>query len=97
MKFKEIIDGLDHHIPFHKEEWNGEKFIVKQIGSTIPTHVIPRMTSLSEKTKEIILEMCGHITYHDQIIIVDVITGKATSYTITPEDIFNANWEEFTL
>lgn len=100
MKFSEIIDDLNRGYTFRRcsdPAWAG-KFIVKQIPQTVPAEVVPRMTSLPDCAKAFIGTMGdGSISYHDQVLIIEVnddcSKSYATSYIPTWEDIFADDWQ----
>lgn len=102
MKFSEIIDLLQQGECFARKEWSG-KFISCQIPQTIPPHIVPNMTSLSKKAKDIISrsgpkDAVGFLSYQNQVLQVllsDVNITCATYYVPTWEDIFADDWYKF--
>ena len=102
MKFSEIIDLLKQGECFSRKEWNG-KFITCQIPQTIPPHVVPNMTSLPQKAKDIIAksgnkDAKGFLSYNNQVlqvVISDLHISYSTYYIPTWEDIFSDDWYKF--
>lgn len=98
MKFAEIIDGLKEGHIYQRNAWSGNKAVMMQIPATIPADVVPRMTSLQKSLKGYLSTVgSGAISYHDQVIIVDMIDdpavdASATYYIPTWEDIFADDW-----
>lgn len=111
MKFAEVIDGLGQGLAFSRKKWEflrigndvirRGRFIVRQIPQAIPAGIVPKMTSLPDSAKELL--MCigdGAIRYRDQVLIVECDghgENVATSYSPSWEDIFAEDWEEVLL
>lgn len=73
--------------------WNDRGLVVfKQIPADIGESVIPKMTSLPQNAKDIILESQKHISYNNQCILYNLHTGEATSWIPTIADIFAEDW-----
>lgn len=64
-----------------------------QIPAIINEDVIPKMTSLSYAAKDIILATCKRISYHNQMLKINLNTGEAEQYMPTAEDLFANDWE----
>lgn len=95
MKFTEIIDRLNDGRTLAREAWAGDTCIVKQIPQTVAAEIVPRMSSLPDRMKEILQ---GTISYHDQVLLVRMGAegreARATYYIPTWEDIFADDWRE---
>lgn len=63
-----------------------------QIPAIINEDVIPKMTSLSYAAKDIILATCKRISYHNQMLKINLNTGEAEQYMPTAEDLFTNDW-----
>lgn len=97
MKIGEVRDGLKQGKLFCRKGWNGKgMFICAQVPSHIGGDIIPRMTSLYPKAKEVLLATSGEINYENQLLIVKTSTGKADSWIPSSSDFFAEDWEEFT-
>lgn len=73
--------------------WDNRSLVVfKQIPADIGENVVPKMTSLPQNAKDIILESQKHISYNNQCILYNLHTGEATSWIPTMEDIFSKDW-----
>ncbi len=98
MKFSEIISGLLEGQCFRRKHWKN-KVIVRQVPSTVPKEVVPKMTSLPPDIKSVLSmfkDSCS-ISYHDQVIILSNVDDSenevtATYYIPTWEDIFANDW-----
>lgn len=94
MTYGEIIKELADGKTLARKGWPGGSFIVRQIPQTIGLDVIPRMTSLPDMAKTHLKQHESSISYHDQILRVDVNFGKsyATYYIPSWEDMFADDW-----
>lgn len=73
--------------------WRSEKFVVKQVLSIITADIIPKMQSLPQVAKDILMSrMNPHIGYTNQMLIIHP-DGQADSWQPTPEDIFAEDWK----
>lgn len=73
--------------------WRSEKFVVKQVPSIITADIIPKMQSLPQVAKDILMSRKNpHIGYTNQMLIIHP-DGQADSWQPTPEDIFAEDWE----
>lgn len=64
-----------------------------QVPSIINEDIIPKMTSLSDAAKEIILATCKRISYHNQMLKINLNTGEAEQFMPSAEDLFANDWE----
>ena len=72
--------------------WNGSgMFITKQIPSSIGLEIIPKMQSLPESTKDILLKRETPIHYGSQMLIVKN-NGTANSWVPSSSDVFAKDW-----
>lgn len=74
--------------------WNGEGlFVVKQIPARITGDIIPKMQSLPQSAKDILMKReIPHINYTNQMLIVNP-DGRADSWIPSSSDVFAADWE----
>lgn len=73
--------------------WRSEKFVVKQVLSIITADIIPKMQSLPQVAKDILMSRKNpHIGYTNQMLIIHP-DGQADSWQPTPEDIFAVDWK----
>lgn len=75
-----------------RESWPNSKCVFLQIPATINQDIVPKMTSLSEKTKTIILNTAKRISYNNQAIQYNMLTGFATYYIPSIEDSLAIDW-----
>lgn len=73
--------------------WRSEKFVVKQVPSIITADIIPKMQSLPQVAKDILMSRKNpHIGYTNQMLIIHP-DGQADSWQPSPEDIFAVDWK----
>lgn len=73
--------------------WRSEKIVVKQVPSIITADIIPKMQSLPQVAKDILMSRKNpHIGNTNQMLIIHP-DGQADSWQPTPEDIFAEDWK----
>lgn len=74
--------------------WNGKGlFVVKQVPARISADIIPKMQSLPQSAKDIIMARKEpHIDYTNQMLIVNP-DGRADSWVPSSSDVFAEDWE----
>lgn len=93
MSFAEALKFANEKgFPIRRETWSGSKCVFLQIPATINADIVPKMTSLSERTKELILATAKKISYNFQAIEYNMFTGVATYYVPTIEDTLSKDW-----
>ena len=106
--FEKTYESIDTNVTFHfgeaiqrlkegkcitRKGWNkAGLFVCKQVSATIGGEVIPRMQSLPDAAKELILEGTGFIAYENQCLIYDTGTGVANSWVPSVSDMFAEDW-----
>lgn len=68
-------------------------FVIKQVPTHIKSDVIPKMQSLPQSAKDIILRGKGFIDYTSQCLIYNENTGRADSWIPSIADVFAEDWE----
>lgn len=73
--------------------WNGKgMFIVKQIPSVIGIEIIPKMQSLPQSVKDVLIEREQPICYESQMLIINSL-GRADSWVPSSSDCFAEDWQ----
>lgn len=74
--------------------WNGKGlFVVKQVPSHITADIIPKMQSLPQSAKDILMSRENpHIDYTNQMLIIHP-DGRADSWVPSSSDVFAEDWE----
>ena len=94
MSFGIAIQALKFGLAIRRSGWNGKGlFVVKQIPSHIGSDVIPKMQSLPQSAKDLILSGKGFVDYTSQCLIYNENTGRADSWVPSISDVFAEDWE----
>lgn len=94
MSFGIAIEALKFGLPIKRKDWNEKGlFVVKQVPSHIEGDTIPKMQSLPQSAKDILMSRENpHIDYINQMLIVNS-DGRADSWTPSVSDTFAEDWE----
>lgn len=94
MSFGIAIQALKFGLAIRRSGWNGKGlFVVKQIPAHIGSDVIPKMQSLPQSAKDLILKGKGFADYTSQCLIYNENTGCADSWVPSISDVFADDWE----
>lgn len=94
MSFGIAIHALKFGLAIRRSGWNGKGlFVVKQVPAHIGSDVIPKMQSLPQSAKDLILAGNGFIDYTSQCLIYNENTGRADSWVPSISDVFAEDWE----
>lgn len=85
---------LKSGVAVRRKGWNGKGlFIVKQVPSHITGELIPKMQSLPQIAKDILMKRENpHIDYTNQMLIINP-DGRADSWVPSSYDVFAEDWE----
>ena len=88
------VNALKLGLAVRRKGWNGKGlFVVKQIPSHITSDIIPKMQSLPQSAKNILMSRENpHIDYTNQMLIINP-DGRADSWVPSASDIFADDWE----
>lgn len=88
------VNALKLGLAVRRKGWNGKGlFVVKQIPSHITSDIIPKMQSLPQSAKNILMSRENpHIDYTNQMLIINP-DGRADSWVPSVSDIFADDWE----
>lgn len=92
--FGTAIKFLEAGGAIRRSGWNGKGlFVIKQVPSHITGDIIPKMQSLPQIAKDILMKRENpHIDYTNQMLIVNP-DGRADSWVPSSSDIFANDWE----
>ena len=94
MSFGIAIQALKFGLAIRRSGWNGKGlFVVKQVPAHIESDVIPKMQSLPQSAKDLILKGKGFVDYTSQCLIYNENTGRADSWVPSISDVFAEDWE----
>lgn len=92
LNFGQAIEALKQGKLVARAGWNGKgMFIVKQIPAVIGTDIIPKMQSLPQSAKDLLLSRDQSISYTNQMLIVNR-DGRADSWVPSSSDCFAEDW-----
>ena len=94
MTFGDAIEVLKQGMAIRRSGWNGKGlFVIKQVPARITEEIIPKMQSLPQSAKALILKGKGFIDYTSQCLIYNENTGRADSWVPSISDVFAEDWE----
>lgn len=85
--------ALKFGLPIRRKSWREGLCVIKQVPAHISSEIIPKMQSLPETAKNLILKGTGFIKYEDQCLLYDINTGRADSWSPSISDVFAEDWE----
>ena len=93
LSFGSAISALSNGLAVRRSGWNGKGlFVVKQIPAHITSDIIPKMQSLPQSAKDILMKRENpHIDYTNQMLIVNP-DGRADSWVPSLSDVFADDW-----
>lgn len=93
-EFGEAVKALKFGLAIRRSGWNGKGlFVVKQIPAHITEEIIPKMQSLPQSAKDIIMSRENKvIDYTSQMLIINP-EGRADSWVPSVSDVFAEDWE----
>ena len=92
--FSEAIKLLQKGKAIRRSGWNGKNlFVIKQVPAHIESDIIPKMQSLPQSAKDLIMNGKGFIDYTSQCLIYNGNTGRADSWVPSISDVFAEDWE----
>ena len=94
MSFGDAIEILKQGGAIRRSGWNGKGLMVfKQVPAHIESDIIPKMQSLPQSAKDLILKGKGFIDYTSQCLIYNENTGRDDSWVPSISDVFAEDWE----
>lgn len=94
MSFGIAIQALKFGLAIRRTRWNGKGlFVIKQVPAHIESDIIPKMQSLPQSAKDLILKGKGFIDYTNQCLLYNENTGQADSWVPSIADVFADDWE----
>lgn len=92
--FEQILPLIREGYAVRRNGWNGKELMVfKQVPAHIGSEIIPKMQSLPDEVKRLILAHGDHIDYVSQCLIFNATTGEANSWVPSISDVFATDWE----
>ena len=92
MNFGQAIEALKEGKLVTREGWNGKGlFVMKQIPAEIGLEIIPKMQSVQESAKQILVSRGTTLKYENQMLIIKP-NGTADSWVPSSSDVFAEDW-----
>lgn len=94
MSFGVAIEALKFGLAIRRKGWNGKGlWVIKQVPAHIESDIVPKMQSLPQSAKDLILKGKGFINYTSQCLIYNENIGRADSWIPSISDVFAEDWE----
>lgn len=94
MNFGMAIMALKYGYAVRRNGWNDKGiWVIKQVPAHIDSDIIPKMQSLPQSAKDLIVKGKGFIDYTSQCLIYNENTGRADSWVPSISDVFADDWE----
>ena len=94
LNFGQAIEYLKAGLAVRREGWNGKGlFVIKQVPAHIESDIIPKIQSLPQSAKDLILKSKGFVDYTSQCLIYNENNGRADSWVPSISDVFAEDWE----
>ena len=92
MNFGKAIEALKEGKLVTRDGWNGKgMFVMKQIPAEIGLDIIPRMQSVQQSAKDVLINRGTTLKYENQMLIIK-LDGTADSWVASSSDIFAEDW-----
>jgi hypothetical protein len=91
-KFGDAIEALKSGKLIQRKGWNGKgMYVMKQIPAEIGLDIIPKMQSVQQSAKELLILRGTTLKYQNQMLIIKT-DGTADSWVPSSSDIFAEDW-----
>lgn len=90
LPFETILIHLKQGHVITRGSWT-DIVVFRQVPATIDSDIVPKMQSLPDATKAVIMNT-GGISYNSQCLIYNIRTGVADSWCPTIDDVLAEDW-----
>ena len=91
--FGEAILALKFGLAIRRSGWGDKDLVIfKQVPAHVGGEIIPKMQSLPQKAKNLIINGINFIDYTNQCLVYNRKTGKADSWVPSISDVFADDW-----
>ena len=90
MNFGKAIEALKEGKLVTRDGWDG-MFVMKQIPAEIGLDIIPRMQSVQQSAKDVLINRGTTLKYENQMLIIK-LDGTADSWVPSSSDVFAEDW-----
>ena len=84
----------DFHV-MRRSAWDKGLVVFRQVPASIQSGTILNMQSVPKEAKDIIMNSARHIEYKNQLLMYNMNTGEANSWSPTASDLMTCDWESF--
>ena len=92
LNYGQAIEALKEGQRIAREGWNGKGlFVYKQIPAEIGLHIIPKMQSVPQAVKDVMVKTGTTLNYTNQMAIVNA-NGRVDSWVASSSDTFAEDW-----
>ena len=92
LTFGLVIEALKQGKLVARKGWNGKgMFVMKQIPTEINLDIIPKMQSVQESAKAVLINRKTTLKYQNQMLIIKE-DGTADSWVPSSSDVFAEDW-----
>lgn len=93
MSFGMAIQALKFGLAIRRSGWGDKDLVIfKQVPAHVGGEIIPKMQSLPQKAKNLIINGINFIDYTNQCLVYNRKTGKADSWVPSISDVFADDW-----
>lgn len=89
------IEMINNFYVMRRSAWDKGLVVFRQVPASIQSDIIPKMQSVPERAKDIIMNSANHIEYKNQLLMYNMNTGEANSWNPTASDLMTFDWESF--
>jgi uncharacterized protein (DUF1919 family) len=94
LNFGEALSYIKDYKVLRRKGWNSKGLVVfRQVPAHIEEEIIPKMQSLPDDAKKVILSTRKHIDYTSQMLIYNTETARADSWVPSVSDTLAEDWE----
>jgi hypothetical protein len=89
--FYQVTEALSQGKIVRRQSWPEGTFVFRQTPTTVPTDVIPRMTSLPDAVKEEFTRRDAVLKYDNQFAKVDA-ENNICGYQVSADEVLAEDW-----
>ncbi len=94
LSFGEALAYIKEFKVLRRKGWNGKGLVVfRQVPAHITGEIVPKMQSLPDDAKAVIMNTKGFVDYTSQMLIYNTSNGRADSWVPSISDTLAEDWE----
>lgn len=91
--FGMALEMLSQGYPVERDAWDGKAFVFKQVPAHIGLEIIPKMQSVPDEVKALLLKEETTLKYAYQLAYVN-ISGEVSGWAPSALDLFATDWRK---